>query len=597
MMDYAVLWLLAMVTSLLFTALIAALFSSLKKPRWRHLWMFATVGVLTFLFGIFSLFAGLMYFNKLIIPSWLFPYAVSFALVYLIASIVIWRKGLVTKADTPPARAWRRGILVSCLFLGITLTLTTYSLIDVYRQIEFSNVNGDLKTRLQEIWPSKPPPHLNAYPLYDRASRAISDQDKDRIHDYNEPDRKPPKHEIMELIERNSKVIDMLHTASQKPYSFWGRPVDTTILLFEFPPFPEYRRLAGLLGLKAKMGALSGDPAGAFEELAAIRSMGEHVRSSPDLVSFMYSWAITKQEHDIAEYVLAHIRSVKGYFAFPMTTAPSILQSCKAMLINESAGQIQFPFLMMQNGEVIEKVIRTYNEMNESIGRAPSIVLPFILHPLPRSLWRVFIGRSYVVHMKNKWEKINQIAEPGYEHWRDFSQLKTTLDRSRESLIYPILGGSFGHLLNSPYLHRIISIGVYHQLKDIAISASGYLEAKGSYPDRVDELVPAFLETVPIDPYDGKPFKIKKVPGGLDIYSTGPDPKDFVRDSRWGGPIHFYLGREAYEKYRVEPTKLERVREEEKRKDLERKRMEREKLRKNGATPVLKKKRKPKSKQ
>ena len=108
-------------------------------------------------------------------------------------------------------------------------------------------------------------------------------------------------------------------------------------------------------------------------------------------------------------------------------------------------------------------------------------------------------------------------------------------------------------------------------LIDIAIAVSGYLEAKGSYPDRVDDLVPVFWEKVPIDPYDGKPLKIKKVPGGLDIYSTGPDPKDFVLDSKWGGVIRFYLGREAYEKYRVELAKRERVQEEARRKDLERK--------------------------
>lgn len=108
-----------------------------------------------------------MYLENLNIPCWFFIYAFSFALLYLIASIVIWHMGLGKKADTPPARAWRKGIVASCLFLGTVLTLTTYSLIDVHRQIEFLTVNNDLKTRLQEIWPSKPPHHLNAYPLKD----------------------------------------------------------------------------------------------------------------------------------------------------------------------------------------------------------------------------------------------------------------------------------------------------------------------------------------------------------------------------------------------------------------------------------------------
>ena len=73
------------------------------------------------------------------------------------------------------------------------------------------------------------------------------------------------------------------------------------------------------------MEALSGNTAAAFEELAAIRSMAEHVRSSPDLISFMYSLAVTKQEHDVMEYVLAHTHSVDGSVKFPMTTAPCVI--------------------------------------------------------------------------------------------------------------------------------------------------------------------------------------------------------------------------------------------------------------------------------
>lgn len=592
-MDYVMLWLLAMVTSLLFTALAAALFSSLKKPRWRRLGMFLIVGMLTFLPGIVSLLTGLMYFNNMIIPSWLFPYAVSFALLYLISSIVIWRKGLVTKADTPPARDWRRGLLAFFLFLSVVLTMTTYSLIDVQRQIEFTNVNCDLKTSLQEIWPSKPLPQLNAYPLYQRASNAITKQDKARIRDYNEPDRQPTRHEIMELIERNSKVIDMIHTASRRPFFFWGRPVDTSILaFFTLPQFPEYRSLTGLLGLKAKSEALSGNLAGAFKELTVIRSIAEHVQASADLVSFMYSSYITKQGLEFTEYCLAHARSVDELFKFPMTASPSVLLSCKGMLINESLMEVQLPFMMMQKKEVIEKLIRTHNEMYESMGGAPSIVLPYILHPFSRSLWRVLIGQSYVENVRDKWDIISKITEPQYEHWRDFSKVNLGVEGIRESLVYTVLNRTSGWMAS--YINRILIIDVYCQLMDLALAAYAYREAEGSYPAEVNDMVPVFLETVPIDPFDGKPLKIKKVSGGLDIYSNGPDTKDLVKKLGWGGPTHFYLGRGAYEKYRIEPAKQKRAEEEARRKELEKKRMEREKIRESGA--VLKKKRKPKKK-
>jgi len=587
-MDYGLLWILAMLTSLFITAFAVTLFSSVKKRLWRWLGILAVIGVLTFIFGIASLITGLMYYNNMIIPSWLFPYTISFSIIYLIAALVIWRRGLSAKAGTPPARVLRKSVLASSLFLGIILTLTTYYLIDLNRQIEFSNVNSDLKTRLQEIWPSEPPSHLNAYPLYEKVSNALDEKERDRIRDYVKPDQNALASEIKKLLSRNQQLIDTLHQASNRPFHFWGSPVDTSLLLlFQFPNFPDYRVMAGLLGLKVKAETLSGNPADAFKELAVIRSMSEHVQSSPHLISFMYLWALTKREYDFTEYVLAHTHSVNGLFPFPIKNTPSILQSCKGMLINESSIEVQFPFLMIQRREVIKKLIRTYNEMWESMGSAPSIVLPYILHPFPRSLWRVFIGQSYVDNIRDKWDIICKINESGYKHWRDFSKVNLGVEGIRESLVYMVLERTSGWF--SAYINRIIRIDVYRRLMDLAIAASAYLEAKGLLPETVDDLVPTFLKTVPIDPYDGKPLKINKVHGGLDLYSVGPDPKDLEEGSRWGGPIHFYLGREAYEKYRVEPAKLKRAREAEEM-------IEREKKRKSKPGTILKKKRKPKRK-
>jgi len=344
-MDYGLLWILAMLTSLFITAFAVTLFSSFKKRLWRCLGILVVIGVLTFIFGIASLITGLMYYNNFIIPPWLFPYATSFGLIYIIAAVVIWRKVLAGKADIPPARGWKRRTLVSSMFLGIILTLTTYNQIDLNRQIEFSNVNSDLKTRLQEIWPSRPLSHLNAYPLYEKVSNALDEKERDRIRDYIKPDQNALASEIKKLLSRNQQLIDTLHQASNRPFHFWGSPVGTSLLLlFQFPNFPSYRNLAGLLGLKAKIEALSGNPAGAVKELTVIRTMAKHLQSSPDIVSLLISKAVTKQECDFMEYLLAYTHSVNGLFTFPIPATPSILQFLKGVMINEGAIEVQLPF-------------------------------------------------------------------------------------------------------------------------------------------------------------------------------------------------------------------------------------------------------------
>lgn len=48
----------------------------------------------------------------------------------------------------------------------------------------------------------------------------------------------------------------------------------------------------------------------------------------------------------------------------------------------------------------------------------------------------------------------------------------------------------------------------------------------GEIPDSLDAVIPSFLSAVPLDPYDGRPLRFKKLPRGYVVYSIGPDRKD-----------------------------------------------------------------------
>ncbi|MBX3743763.1 MAG: hypothetical protein KF833_00495 [Verrucomicrobiae bacterium] len=51
--------------------------------------------------------------------------------------------------------------------------------------------------------------------------------------------------------------------------------------------------------------------------------------------------------------------------------------------------------------------------------------------------------------------------------------------------------------------------------------------AEGRYPDRLDALVPRFLESVPIDPMDGQPLRYRLTDtGDFQLYSVGEDHRD-----------------------------------------------------------------------
>jgi hypothetical protein len=60
----------------------------------------------------------------------------------------------------------------------------------------------------------------------------------------------------------------------------------------------------------------------------------------------------------------------------------------------------------------------------------------------------------------------------------------------------------------------------------VLLALERYRQEKGTWPAKLDDLVPGLLKAVPLDPHDGKPLRYKKLPDGVIVYSVGPDKVD-----------------------------------------------------------------------
>jgi len=58
------------------------------------------------------------------------------------------------------------------------------------------------------------------------------------------------------------------------------------------------------------------------------------------------------------------------------------------------------------------------------------------------------------------------------------------------------------------------------------LAVQRYRLAHGALPEALRELVPMYLPDVPLDPFDGKPLRYKRLERGYVIYSAGPDGTD-----------------------------------------------------------------------
>jgi hypothetical protein len=59
-----------------------------------------------------------------------------------------------------------------------------------------------------------------------------------------------------------------------------------------------------------------------------------------------------------------------------------------------------------------------------------------------------------------------------------------------------------------------------------AMAAERYRQVQGRWPAALADLVPKYLEKVPVDPFDQAPLRLRKTVDGLVIYSVGPDGQD-----------------------------------------------------------------------
>ncbi|MGB2864552.1 MAG: hypothetical protein WBC05_14585 [Sedimentisphaerales bacterium] len=61
---------------------------------------------------------------------------------------------------------------------------------------------------------------------------------------------------------------------------------------------------------------------------------------------------------------------------------------------------------------------------------------------------------------------------------------------------------------------------------DAALAAQRYRLASGKFPDKLADLVPTYLQSVPEDPFDGNELRYKRLGPGFVVYSIGDDLSD-----------------------------------------------------------------------
>ena len=545
-MNYAFMWLIWLAAGLFFIAAVTALAARAESSFHRKFWPWLVLIVSSVKVLGFSaiLMYGLIY---RVAPSWPVFFFTSMAVAYVIGALVVLGKGLAPAPNGPAARSWSRGGLAAVFFLSWCLSWTLFSLIDQDSRITLSGIHQSAAYKAIEIWPGKPLPSENAAEYYDQASRefikeACFDMATDSTADltklppwfeavyFPEADFDPTSPDAVNFLEKQAGVLNLVRQGAEQPRLYYGINPNN-LVGSRMPRFYNLKRLVKLVSLSARNKAKTGDIAGAFEELAIISRMIDQLLNIPQPMAVAVAFSLENLHFADLEYILDQASAFPDEpLPRPYNSTTSAVAYLKATIEYENAEESQSLGLLGQPW--------TWS----LLGSEPRPVEYIYM-----LLWRDFYMSGDLGTVRQRAAVRDKITT------RPFPQAVLSYKAALEDFgIEPqgpfakIFGAGFNN-----FRHRAAQFDAQQRLALVALAAAHYRRDKGRYPAGFEDLVPEYLPAVPEDPFDLKPLKMDPLGQGLDLSSVGFTPQDEIERNLQVNPIHFYLGRDVYEEYRV----------------------------------------------
>ncbi len=551
---YGLLWIGMLIGSISLTVLIVVLAVCLKKVFWQRLWPILTVILISLLLVCLVIVAGLLFFSN-IQPKWLFWYSLALLLVYLTASICILKHGLSARKieEQKEIKSPHIKIAAASIFLIVfSLIVVVYSNIKMIDK--YAHVYGAITKEINSMLPVRVPESQNACLFYEQASKVLEAKGKlpewfDNLPPNLAQVQVPPhifSAEVSAFVAKNQDALIILHKALSMPYYWYEIKADKCFIESDIPRFIPYRQMARLLSYSAIAKSDTGNHTAALQDLAAIETISKHVKSYPMLISLMLSIAIDSTRVSSLEYILATSSNLSSSaIKLPVKAHVASVQETQNVFRFESLGLLQ---MLSQNGANINFFESTYRMPDDT--HFSDYLWKYILDPISNLAYSVFL---YPLEIEAQLKTIPEISK----QVTSYEELYHRIDIVNQIKISE--GGILSIMSITPYVtffDHIMSNDARNGLADLALAVTAYKSQTGRYPERIEELVPEYIDRLPIDPYDNQPLKLKHIKGGLDLYSIGYNPKMNLKKKEDPQKIiHFYLGKDAYEEYRLKPER------------------------------------------
>jgi hypothetical protein len=508
-MSGLLVWASSLAASLLLLALAAALLG--PRPRGAGLARLVYALVLLPAAGLTGL-AVIAWFARLL-PNVL-PAVASWALAFGVGGALLLRRGLARGDEgRRAAAAWPRGRLVAAALAAAFAFGLAFEHADTESRLWLADVAARHRANVASLEPGPVPEDENAALAYEEAFEQL-----DALSGLPAwfgqcgapcPGTSARPEDAEHLSRVAQPTLRLLRRAAALPrYRFGGidhvDPWRTPI-----PNLLDHRRSANLLAWDAVRRSRQGDGAGAAADLVAAWRMAGHLaEGGHTLIECLMAVAIQGIGADALEDALAAGSWRAEEIAALAGTRPPSFRSA---------------FLRGLRMEESTFALSIAGMAGVGAGPIPFPEEPWLVRRLPAAsaLYRIaFVPEDLLSY--GEWVgEARALLERGKGTRREWEALEASVVSARKGSLASIVLPS---LLRAR--HSATEAEARARLARLALAATAYQLRNGKYPATLDELVPAFVDAVPVDPFGGRPLRMTAADGGLVLYSVGGDGTD-----------------------------------------------------------------------
>lgn len=530
-MGYGLLWLETLAFFLLLTATVLSWAARLERPRTRRRVSVIVVGLPLCVLVVFTGLVGALGSRWFLSPLWLVS-LVGLTCLYAAGAFWVLRRGLRQKRPEdgrPMAVSWPQGRLALGLAAVILLGLMTFWNLDLALQHELSVLRAEVGAKVLSAAPIRVADDQNGAYLYQLAFEKMQAPASGSQGQRQEaPGHRDPKPEgwddrwqtwvspsaqdfdardsrLGHFLRRQESVVRLLVQAAAKPACWFGYDYYWPSSEMEVPSIRSWLYGAKILALQTRVATAEGDVRAALENTNALFSMARHKTNAPLLI-------------DVVVGITIHRMGVDGLFEVlsKHEVSPDLLDLVR---LREGVSHArEFERVM-----AMEEAFCLGAFCEAASNRSPGLFGDGGLSGAFRAIYRVFLLRGELAAYRRIGSKYRKLAaEPFHRVKAQWSRLEDDVySVSHRGIVTRLVVVSVTHVAS-----RVTDADARHHAARLLLALHRYRATHRAFPQRLDDLVPAFVNVVPTDPFDGQPLRLVRSRNALRLYSVGPDGKD-----------------------------------------------------------------------